>query len=320
MTDHRLASRADTVCDILTAERAPVLTMQPGDRLTVHTLDCAGNLDPPSDASRKAGAAVMGRRLLPAARGHCLVGPVAVSGARPGQVLAIHLESVTPDRWGFTTSGGRDNALHRRLGTATADPAFLYWDIDAGTAVNQYGIGVPVRPFLGVIGMPPEPTGEHSTVPPRAHGGGNIDCKELVAGSTLFLPVTVPDAFLFVGDGHAAQGDGEVGGTAVEAGMTTQLRIELVDTAAVPGVHALTPAGLVTFGFDADLNTATADALDAMLGWLAQRSGLPRAVALALASTAVDLRVTQIANGTWGVHAVLPHGIREQLGAAAGRP
>ena len=98
--------------------------------------------------------------------------------------------------------------------------------------------------------------------------------------------------------------------------MTTQLRVDLVDTVPVPGIHADTPAGLVTFGFDAELNAATADALDAMLGWLERLSGLSRAAALALASTAVDLRVTQIANGTWGVHAVLPHAVREQLGAA----
>ncbi|SHF68837.1 Acetamidase/formamidase [Jatrophihabitans endophyticus] len=311
MTHHRLEPSVDTVSDVLTRGRPPVLSMQPGDRLTVRTLDCAGNLD-----RGPAVAAGGGRRLLPGARGHCLAGPVAVVGARPGQTLAVGIEALTPDRWGFTRAGGHDTLLHRRLGTAALDPAQLSWDIDdvaGGVAVNQYGVAVDVRPFLGVIGLPPDADGEHSTIPPRAAGAGNVDCAELVAGSTLFVPVTVPDAYLYLGDGHAAQGDGEVGGTAIETGMTTTVTLDLIDDPPVAGVHAVTPAGLITFGFDADLNAATADALAAMLDWLERLTGLARPVVLALASTCVDLRITQIANRTWGVHAVLPHRVREQL-------
>jgi acetamidase/formamidase len=138
--------------------------------------------------------------------------------------------------------------------------------------------------------------------------GGNIDCKELVAGSTLYLPVSVPGALLSLGDGHAAQGDGEVAGTAIECGMTTELRLELISGAPVPGVHAVTPAGRITFGFSPDLNAAMGDALDAMLGWLQGLYRLDKAAALAVASPIVDLRVTQVANQSWGVHALLPHG------------
>jgi acetamidase/formamidase len=128
-----------------------------------------------------------------------------------------------------------------------------------------------------------------------------------VAGSTLYLPVTVPGALLSVGDGHAAQGDGEVSGTALECGMTTTMTLSLLDGAPVEGVHADTPAGRITFGFDADLNAATATALDRMVDWIAGLHGTTRAQSLAMASVAVSMRVTQVANRTWGVHALLPH-------------
>jgi acetamidase/formamidase len=128
-----------------------------------------------------------------------------------------------------------------------------------------------------------------------------------VAGSTLYLPITVDGALLHVGDGHAAQGDGEVGGTAIECGMTTEMVIDVATDAPLDTIHALTPAGRITFGFSSDLNEATGDALDAMLRWMQQLFDVDRTTALALASVAVDMRVTQIANQTWGVHAVLPH-------------
>ncbi|MGI4895025.1 MAG: acetamidase/formamidase family protein, partial [Janthinobacterium lividum] len=124
---------------------------------------------------------------------------------------------------------------------------------------------------------------------------------------TLFPPVQVPGALLCLGDGHAAQGDGEVCGTAVECGMTTELTLDLVRDPALPGVHALTPSERITFGFDADLNAATEQALSAMVTWMAADLEVDRTTALALASSTVDLRVTQVANRTWGVHAVLAH-------------
>src|SRR4029077_13727651 len=133
--------------------------------------------------------------------------------------------------------------------------------------------------FLGVMGMPPAEPGEHSTVPPRAAGGGDIDCRELVAGTTLvlpvtvarrplFLPVTVTGALLYLGDGHAAQGDGDVGGTAIECPMTTEAVVSLAPGRPLATIHAEAPAGRITFGFDADLNVAMGDALDAMVSWM----------------------------------------------------
>jgi acetamidase/formamidase len=301
---HTLVPGAATVTDVFSRDLPPVLTVGPGDTVTVESLDASGYLSPqrhPGDQPP---------RMISAARGHCLTGPIEVTGAEPGQVLAVRLVSLRPAGWGWTVAGARDNRLTRRLGVAGGPPSWLLWDIDAdgGVATCDRGYRVAIAPFLGVLGLPPDEPGEHSTVPPRATGGGNIDCRELVAGSTLYLPVTVPGARLCLGDGHAAQGDGEVAGTAIECAMRTEVVLDLVTGRPVPGIHAVTPAGRITFGFSEDLDEAMADALDAMLTWLQSLHGLDRPAALALASPSVDLRVTQVANGVWGVHAVLPDG------------
>jgi acetamidase/formamidase len=306
---HRLDPTPATVVDVFSRERAPVLTVEPGDSVVVGSLDASGFL------SRQRVPGETRPTMFTEPRGHCLTGPIAVNGAEPGTVLAVSIVSCRPGSWGWTVAGAQDTPLTRRLGVAGDPPAWLLWEIDveAGTATNQLGLSRGLAPFLGVVGLPPAEAGEHSTVPPRAAGGGNIDCRELVAGSTLYLPVTVPGALLCVGDGHAAQGDGEVGGTAVECPMTTELVLDVVTDRPLDVVHAVTPTAKITFGFDADLNAATADALDAMLTWVQSLHGVTRGEALALASSAVDLRVTQIANQTWGVHAVLTDGLLERV-------
>jgi acetamidase/formamidase len=139
-----------------------------------------------------------------------------------------------------------------------------------------------------------------------------IDCKELIAGSTLFLPIAVEDAVFSVGDGHAAQGDGEASVTAIECPMDlVQLRFELLPDVRITTPRARTAEGWLTLGVHADLHEATMIALDAMLDLLVAHYAVDRATALALASVAVDLRITQIVNQVKGVHAVLPHGAIE---------
>ena len=300
---HAVSAAPGTVTDVFDRARPPVLTIRPGDTVVVGSLDASGYL------ARKRHPGDEPPQLISAPRGHCLTGPIAIEGAEPGLTLAVRFVSLTPGDWGWTVAASRDNRLTRRLGVAEGPPSWLLWDIDAGKrqAVSN-GYTVPVAPFLGVVGMPPAAPGEHSTIPPRAEGGGNIDCRELVAGSVLYLPVTVPGALLCLGDGHAAQGDGEVSGTAIECAMTTEVVVDLVTDPPVPGGHALTPAGRITFGFSKDLDEAMGDALEAMLIWMQSRYGLTRTAALALASPTVDLRVTQVANDVWGVHAVLPGG------------
>ena len=302
MATHYLDSRPETVTDVFSRELAPVLTVDPGDRVVVHSLDAHGYLERLEFAGDVRPTMFSGRR------GHCLCGPIAVRGAIPGMALAVRFVDLRPDAWGWTTAGSRDTLLNRQL-NVSAVASSLIWEIDgeARAAASNSGQRVRLAPFLGVVGMPPDEPGEHSTIPPRTAGGGNIDCRSLVAGSVLYLPVTVPGALLCVGDGHAAQGDGEVGGTAIECGMTTVMDLDLVADVPVDTIHATTPSGRITFGFSSDLNQAAIAALNAMLAWMQRLLGLQKVEALALASVVVDLRVTQVANEVWGVHAVLPH-------------
>jgi acetamidase/formamidase len=307
MTVHRIEPTPADCVNVFSAAHEPAVTIDSGDTIVVRSLDAAGYLERhefPGDTGKPV--------MFPGDfRGHCVNRPVAVRGAAAGDMLAVRIVSLTPQPWGWTVSPTMpDSPVARRLGL-DGDPAWLLWDIDAaaGTATANGRYTRPVAPFLGVTGVAPAGPGEHSTIPPRAEAGGNIDCKELVAGSVLYLPVAVDGALLYLGDGHAAQGDGESCGTAIETGMTTEAVVSLASGRPLATVHAQTPAGLVTFGFSADLNEAMGDALDAMVTWIAAIYDASRAEALALASTCADLRVTQVANVTWGVHALLPAGL-----------
>ena len=157
------------------------------------------------------------------------------------------------------------------------------------------------------MGMPPPESGIHSTQPPRVWGG-NIDCKELGAGSTLFLPIPVDGALFSAGDCHARQGDGEVSQLAIECPLErAELTLSVRDDLPLTTPVAWTPAAWLTFGFDENLDEAAATATDAMLDLMGREHDLERRDALALASLVVDLRVTQIVNRVKGVHAVLSH-------------
>jgi acetamidase/formamidase len=305
MTTHRLDPEPGTTADVFSRDHEAVLTIDPGDTVVVASLDASGYL------ARQTSPGEVQPKMFPHARGHCLTGPIAVRGAQPGDMLALRLVALTPGAWGWTVAAALDTPVTRRLGLAGGPPAWLLWELDAGAGQGtaDRGFTRALAPFLGVMGLALAEPGEHSTIPPRASAGGNIDCRELVAGSTLFLPVGVAGALLYLGDGHAAQGDGEVGGTAIECPMTTEAVVDLAAGRPLASVHAETPAGRITFGFDADLNVAMGDALDAMVTWMQEIFSLDKGTALALASTCVDLRVTQVANQTWGVHAVLPAGV-----------
>ena len=304
MATHRLDTTEATAINYFSRDLDPVLTIAASDTVVVHTLDSSGHVGRPTSDGE------LPPRFFGQAGGHCLVGPIAVAGASPGQSLAVRFDSLVPDDWGFTNAGFRQTPLNARLGLTPAEGARLLWTIDnqTRTATSQLGLATSTAPFLGVVAVAPAEPGEHSTTPPRPVGAGNIDCRDLVAGSTLYIPIAVDDALLSVGDGHAVQGDGEVSGTAIECGMTTTMTLELVDEPALDSVYAITPAGRITFGFEADLNEASAIALSAMLDWISADYAISRAEALALASATVSLRVTQIANQTWGVHALLPEG------------
>lgn len=224
-------------------------------------------------------------------RGHALAGPMAVLGSRAGQTLEVRVDAVEPGPWGVTR-GGRDHVVE--------------WELD-GSVGRALGREVTLAPFLGVLGMPPPEPGVHSTGPPR-RWGGNIDCKELVAGTALFLPIPVDGALFSAGDGHAAQGDGEVSGTAIEAPVRAQVTLCLRDDLPLDWPLARTAAAWLAFGFDEDLRRAARIAIDGILHVVEREHGLEGPDAVAFASVAVDLRVTQLVNGAVGVHAVLRDG------------
>ncbi len=297
---HALPVSRRTLHGTYDRDAAPLLSIEPGDRVRFETLvsswrvDREGTVFSPRDPERD--------------RGHALTGPIAIRGARPGDMLAVHVGTVRPAAWGESGAGGGPWGLNREMGLQDAPFLRMVWDLDRdrGAGTNSLGQRVRLKPFMGVMGMPADVAGLQPTRPPGAQGG-NIDCRELVTGSTLYLPVAVDGGLFSVGDGHAAQGDGEVGGIAIECSMEcVDLTFDLVADPPIRSVYAETPAGLITFGFDEDLDRAAAAALDAMLDLTVARGLFPdRVHALAVATVVVDLRITQMVNQVRGVHAVL---------------
>jgi acetamidase/formamidase len=275
---HELPLEASVLHGRFSRDLEPVLTVDPGDSVRFSTPDAGWQLT--FDERFKA-------RDEADYEGHALAGPIEVRGARTGQSLAVTIDEVRPANWG-TTFAGRH---------------MVRWELD-GDVGRTLGRTVELAPFLGVLGMPPAEPGWHPTGPPR-RSGGNIDCKELVAGTTLFLPIPVDGALFSAGDGHARQGDGEVSGTAIETPVEAQVTLDLRDDFALEWPMARIVGAWLTFGFDEDLGRAAKIAADGIVELIRREHGLDDAEASALASVVVDLRVTQIVNGQQGVHAVL---------------
>jgi len=304
---HYIEPERKTLHGTFSKEYAPVMTIDSGDTVRFRTLDVSWGLEAyGADGTRKE----FPDRDPVKDRGHALCGPVAIRGAKPGMTLEIQINSIRPGTYGFTTAGGFPSEVNRKLGLDQGERYRLDWSIDPDlmTAESQFGHRIKISPFVGIIGMPPAEPGIHSTTPPRTTGG-NIDCKDLVAGSTLYLPIEVEGGLLSVGDGHAVQGDGEVANPALECPMERiDLSLFLREDLHLKGPRAKTAKGWITFGFDEDLDQAALKALEAMVELMGELYGVERKEAVALASCIVDLRISQIVNGVKGVHAVLPHG------------
>jgi acetamidase/formamidase len=277
---HELPLERRTLHGHFSCALEPVLELDPGDSVRFATPNAGWLLD--------SGDEFEGRS-SPEDDGHALAGPIAVRGARAGQTLAVRIDDVAPGPWGTTH---------------TEWPHEIRWDLDGLVGRASTGQVVELRPFLGVLGMPPAEAGVHSTTPPRRHGG-NIDCKELVAGSTLYLPIPVDGARFSAGDGHARQGDGEVSGTAIECPARAQVTLDVRDDLPLEWPCARIDGAWLTFGFDERLGIAAKIAVDGMIALMGREHGLAANDALALASVVVDLRVTQVVNEQVGVHAVL---------------
>ena len=298
MTIHELPLERRTLHGHFSRDLEPVLTVEPGDTVALRCLDAGWNHGP-------------GLKFEPRHprldEGHALTGPIEVRGARAGQTLEVRIDTVRVGGHGFTNAGGWRARFNDRLGVSDGPMHQLRWTLDADAARgrDERGREIALRPFPGVLGMPPPEPGIHSTVPPRVWGG-NLDCKELVEGATLFLPIPVDGALFSAGDGHACQGDGEVSQVALECPLERlELTLSVRDDFPVANPVARTADAWLTLGLDEDLDEAAAIATEAMLDLMQREHGLERRDALALASLVVDLRVTQMVNQVRGVHAVL---------------
>ena len=291
------------------ADAKPVLTVKSGDVVTLDTICAIDELeqlgaapDDPIRELKEVKAKVKDKGPGP----HVLTGPVAVEGAIPGDVLEIEIIEIrlrSPYGWMM---------IEPDAGSLPEEFPYLRYKLvrlDDRNKVAEFapGIRIPVRPFFGVLGVAP-PEGRLSSGPP-AYNGGNMDNKWLVAGTKVYLPVQVPGALFSAGDGHAAQGDGEVCITAIETNLTGVFRLTVRKDMKLRWPRAETPTHYITMGLHEDLNEAARRASWEMIDYLVTERGLSRDEAYMLTSAAADLHVTQIVDHVKGVHAMLPKAI-----------
>ncbi|KAL3421160.1 acetamidase formamidase [Phlyctema vagabunda] len=273
----------------------PVITIDSGSTISLDLLDGGHNqftaTSTSSDISK-----------YDFALGDPAVGPIFVNGASPGDVLKVEFLELSVADFGWTCIFPDFGLLSNEF----LEPELKIWDLkthrEEGYAVFKEGIHIPLKPFLGVVGLAHEQDGQFSTIPPY-DTGGNIDCKYITQGSTLYLPVQVEGALLSCGDGHAAQGDGEVCGTAIETSMKASIRVTVEKSKPwVKSPHYLTASETkasvskgeyAALGIDPDLREASRKALRSLVDWLVGDKGLTRTEAYMLASVAADLKIAE---------------------------
>tara|TARA_B100000686_G_C16645235_1_gene892412 strand:+ start:16 stop:954 length:939 start_codon:yes stop_codon:yes gene_type:complete len=275
--------------------KAPVLTVSPGETVTMETVDSSGgqlsiNSSVPDIAS------------LDFDKVNPVTGPVYIEGAVPGDALEVTLDSYRPSGWGWTANIPGFGLLADQF----QQPALHIWSYDSDTLMpalfGKFG-RVPLKPFAGTVGVAPAEMGIHSIVPPR-QVGGNMDIRDLAAGSVLYLPVEVDGALFSLGDTHAAQGDGEVCGTAIESPMDVTVRFDLVKGAGPAFPRFTTPGPVtrhldekgydVTTGVGPDLMVGARNAVCEMIDLLTARQGMSPEEAYMLCSVCADLRISEI--------------------------
>jgi acetamidase/formamidase len=292
------------------ADIKPVLTVKPGETVIIDTIvgipemleQLGAVVDQPIREMKDMYAHIKDRGPGP----HFLTGPVAIEGAEPGDVLEVEIQDIrlrSPYGWMMIEPGA---------GSLPEEFPYLrkkLIPLDGKSKLAEFapGIRIPVRPFFGNLGVAP-PMGRLSSAPPD-YNAGNLDNKWLVAGTKVYIPVHVPGALFEVGDGHAAQGDGEVCITAVETNLTGVFRFTVRKDMKLRWPRAETPTHFITMGLSEDLDEAVRRATREMIDYLVTQRGLSRDDAYMLASAAVDLHVTQVVDGVKGVHATLPKSI-----------
>ena len=307
---HRLEATPSTIAyGWYDAAGKPVLTIASGDIIDVDTLltNTPAGLQRaglPADQIQDSLKAITEQvpREQRGPGGHILTGPVFVEGAAPGDVLEVKILSIDlAIAYGYNGCSGflRDNC-------APNSTKIIPLDRKAMTATFAPGIVIPLRPFFGSMGVAPPPeAGRVSSNPPGTHAG-NLDNKALVAGTTLFVPVHAPGALFEVGDGHAAQGDGEVDQTAIETSLRGRLQLTVRKDMKLTWPRAETPSAYISMGTDEDLVAATKIAVQQMIDFLVAEKKLDRVSAYQLTSIAGNVAITQLVDGKVGVHVTLP--------------
>ncbi|MCC6792481.1 MAG: acetamidase/formamidase family protein [Thermomicrobiales bacterium] len=249
---------------------------------------------------------------------HQISGPVAIRGAEPGDSLVVDIVDIVPKSWAWSAVIPGFNLLAQD--EAFQEPYLFIWDLSNGKSAEfKPGIVIPFEPFCGVMGVAPAEEGELTTIPPRRNGG-NLDIRQLVKGTTLYLPVLAPGALFSCGDVHAAQGDGEVCGTGLECEATVTLRFNLLKGHEMPEL-AYRMSGAMTGSWNTagwmgttahgpDLFAATQQAVRYMIDYLGRAHGLTPHEAFVLCSACVDMKVSEVVDApNWIVSANLPLGI-----------
>ena len=286
----------------------PAARVAPGESLEFEIQDASGGQLSQTSVVGEIGG-------LDFARINPVDGPVYVEGAEPGDILKVTLLSFAPSGWGWTANIPGFGLLAEDF----KEPVLHLWRYDA-RALTPSAFGswakVPLKPFTGTIGVAPAEAGRHSIVPPR-RVGGNMDLRDVACGAELHLPVEVAGALFSVGDTHAAQGDGEVCGTAIESPMRVALRFDLEKHSPLAFPRLITPGPVtrhldergyvVTTGIGPDLMSAARDAVRSMLDWLTRATGMPAIDAYLLCSVCGDLRISEIVDiPNWTVSFYFP--------------
>jgi acetamidase/formamidase len=247
--------------------------------------------------------------------GHILTGPIYVEGADSGDVLEVRIQSITlPVAYGYNGCSGfvrelcrnpNDTSTGRGGRGGGGGSRLITLDRKNMTAEVAPGITVPLRPFWGSMGVAPAPAlGAVNSNPPSRHAG-NLDNKELVAGTTLYIPIFTKGALLFVGDGHAAQGDGEVDQTAIETNLKGRIQLVVRKDMKLEWPRGETPTHWITMGTDTSLVVATKTAIREMVKLLQEKAGITQVQAYQAASMAADLHITELVDGNVGVHMMI---------------